>query len=384
MSPSGKVALIHDWLTGMRGGEKCLEAFCELFPDADLFTLIYLPDRVSRTIRGMKVQASWINQLPGIRHYYRYCLPFFPGAIERFNLETYDLVVSSSHCVAKGILPRGALHIAYIHSPMRYIWDQHDAYFGADASWIPSAGMTLWRNYLQQWDRRSSDRVNCFIANSNNTASKVKTLYGHEATVIHPPVDVDRFDLHEHQEPYYLIVSALVPYKKIDIAVEAFNRLKLPLKIAGDGPMRKKLEKMAHPNVEFIGWVDDQALPALYASCQALIFPGEEDFGIVPLEAQASGRPVIAYGKGGALESVLPLNRTENAQPTGIFFSELTADSVMEAVRVFHDNRQMFEPDAIRRHARRFSRSRFKAQIADYIEAYCKTPSGEVADVKAL
>jgi glycosyltransferase involved in cell wall biosynthesis len=379
MSPSGKVALVHDWLTGMRGGEKCLEVFCELFPEADLFTLVYLPERVSPIIQRMKVQSSWINRLPGIKRYYRYCLPFFPGAIEKFNLERYDLVVSSSHCVAKGIFPRGALHIAYIHSPMRYIWDQHDAYFGSDAARISSAGMTLWRNSLQQWDKRSSDRVNCFLANSSNTAAKIKRLYGQEATVIHPPLDVDRFDLHEQRErePYYLIVSALVPYKKIDIAVEAFNGSKLPLKIAGDGPMRKKLEKMAHPNVEFLGWVDDQALPALYASCQALIFPGEEDFGIVPLEAQASGRPVIAYGKGGALESVLPLNPAENATPTGIFFHDLTADSLMEAVRAFQDNRQRFEPDAIRRHVCGFSRDRFKVQIGDYIAARWREYSEE-------
>ena len=225
--------------------------------------------------------------------------------------------------------------------------------------------MSLWRRYLQHWDVRSSGRVDYFIANSNNVAAKIQTLYGRQAAVIHPPVDAERFSLGERQEPYYLIVSALVPYKQIDIAIAAFNRLKLPLKIAGDGPMRGKLEKMARPNVEFLGWIEDQALPALYASCEALIFPGEEDFGIVPLEAQASGRPVIAYGKGGALETVSPLDNLGIA--TGVFFRESTPESLIEAVRIFQQNRQRFDPAAIRCHACRFSRDLFKVQIEDYI-----------------
>jgi glycosyltransferase involved in cell wall biosynthesis len=375
MNRCGRVALVHDWLTGMRGGEKCLEVLCELFPEADLFTLIYLPERVSPIIRRMKVQASWINRLPGIRRYYRYCLPLFPGAIEKFNLEGYDLVISSSHCVAKGIFSRRALHIAYIHSPMRYIWDQHDAYFGPGDSWLSRTGMSLWRRYLQHWDVRSSERVDYFISNSNNVAAKIQTLYGRQAAVIHPPVDAERFRLGERQEPYYLIVSALVPYKQIDIAIAAFNRLKLPLKIAGDGPMRGKLEKMARPNVEFLGWVDDRTLPTLYASCQAVIFPGEEDFGIVPLEAQASGRPVIAYGKGGALETILPLDNRGLA--TGVFFRESGPESLIEAVRIFQQNRRRFDPAAIRRHACRFSRGRFKVQIGDYIAARLREHSEE-------
>jgi glycosyltransferase involved in cell wall biosynthesis len=374
MTPSGKVALVHDWLTGMRGGEKCLEAFCELFPQADLYTLIYLPDRVSPTIRAMNVRPSWINRLPAVERYYRYYLPLFPRAIERFDLKDYDLVLSSSHCVAKGVLPKRALHIAYIHSPMRYVWDQHDVYFGPETSWISRAGMALWRKYLQQWDLRSSERVNFFVANSNNVAAKIKRLYGREATVIHPPVDITRFNPDKRQGPYYLVVSALVPYKKIDIAIEAFNRLKLPLKIAGEGPLRRKLEKLAGPNIEFLGWVDDQALPDLYAGCRALIFPGEEDFGIVPLEAQASGRPVIAYGRGGVLETVLPLKQNagarESAQnPTGIFFHQLTSESLMEAVHLFQETKYVFEPAAIRHHASNFSRDRFKVQMKDYLAA---------------
>jgi glycosyltransferase involved in cell wall biosynthesis len=259
---------------------------------------------------------------------------------------------------------------------MRYIWDQYDAYFGADGPWPSRAAMAFCRSYLQQWDLRSADRVNCFIANSKNVAAKIKMLYGREAAVIHPPVDVERFELSERQEPYYLIVSALVPYKKIDIAIAAFNRLKLPLKIAGEGPLRKRLEKLAQPNIEFLGWVSDEAIATLYASCQALIFPGEEDFGIVPLEAQASGRPVIAYGKGGALETVLPL-AAELGRPTGIFFQESTAESLIMAVRAFQKNSHRFDPAAIRDQACRFSRDRFKVQIRDYLAARSREHAAE-------
>jgi glycosyltransferase involved in cell wall biosynthesis len=200
----------------------------------------------------------------------------FPRAIEKFDFGAYDLVLSSSHCVAKGIFPHRALHVAYVHAPMRYVWDQHDAYFGAEAPLPSRAAMALCRRSLQQWDLRSAGRIDDFIANSNNVAVKIKSLYGREAAVIYPPADVERFRLAERQEPYYLIVSALVPYKKIDVAIEAFNQLKLPLKIAGEGPLRKRLEMLAEANIEFLGWVTDDALARLYASCQALVFPGEE------------------------------------------------------------------------------------------------------------
>lgn len=368
-----RVALVHDWLTGMRGGEKCLEAFCELFPRADLYTLISLPEKVSPTIRSANIHCSWLNGLPKVQNYYRYCLPLFPNAIERFNLENYDLVLSSSHCVAKGVFPHGALHISYIHAPMRYVWDMYDAYFGPDSAWLARTGMFFWRKYLQTWDRRSSERVDFFLANSRNVAAKVRSLYGRDATVIHPPVDFENFSLVHEQAPYFLLVSALVPYKRIDLAVTAFNRLRLPLKVVGDGPVRRKIESMAGPNIEFLGWVDHDALPRLYASCQALILPGEEDFGIAPLEAQASGRPVIAYGKGGVLESVVPLSFSDGCakppgEPTGIFFPELNSESLMEAVLFFQKKNHKFDPASIRHHASHFSRDRFKAEIRDYIE----------------
>ena len=373
-----RVALVHDWLTGMRGGEKCLEVFCELFPEADLYTLIYDRDAVSPTIRGMNVKASWIGRLPRARKYFRYLLPLFPKTIERFELDGYDLILSSSHCVAKGIFPHRALHVAYVHAPMRYVWDMYDAYFGSDSSWPARTGMYFWRQYLQRWDIRSSERVDFLCANSKNVAAKIEKLYGREATVIHPPVDLERFYIVREQAPYYLVVSALVAYKKINIAIAAFNKLQAPLKIVGDGPLRKKLEAMAGPNIDFSGWVEGAQLARLYAECQALIFPGEEDFGIVPLEAQASGRPVIAYGKGGALETVVPLTlgpTLPTVKPTGMYFYEPTAESLIEAVRHFRENLHRFEPAAIRQHTSKFSRERFKTQIREYLDSRLKNRS---------
>lgn len=371
-----KVALVHDWLTGMRGGEKCLEVFCELFPHADLYTLIYFPDRASAVIRNMEVHASWMSRLPSIGRYYRYCLPLFPRTIERFALRDYDLVLSSSHCVAKGVFPGRALHIAYLHAPMRYVWGMHDLYFGSDGRPVAKLGMRLWRQYLQRWDLRSSERVHFYLANSRNVAAKIKELYRREATVIHPPVDVQSFYISEVPKAYFLIVSALVPYKRIDVAVEAFNELKLPLKIAGDGPLRKKLEESAAPNIEFLGWTDGARLAELYASCQAFIFPGEEEFGIAALEAQSSGRPVLAYAKGGALETVVPLDMgdrwgagaTSQSGATGIFFDQPSASSLMAAVEDYYKYQQLFDPAAIRLHASSFSRDRFKERIRSYVE----------------
>lgn len=374
-----KVALIHDWLTGMRGGEKCLEVFCEIFPDADLYTLFYIPDRVSPIIRSMNVRASWLNRLPGVERYYRYGLPLFPTAVGMFALGDYDLVMSSSHCVAKGAAAGNALHVSYIHSPMRYIWDMHDAYFGSGASWPARIGMALCRGYLQRWDVRSAQSVDWFVANSSHIARKIKKLYGREAEIIYPPVDVDEFHINPRRETFYLIVSALVPYKGIQKAIAAFNRLKLPLRIIGEGPLRKSLEKQAERNIEFLGWVDHARLAELYAGCEALIFPGEEDFGIVPLEAQASGRPVIAYGKGGVRESVIDIDDLDRGgadNATGIFYTEASPESLIDAVERYHKIKHLFEPAALRRHASRFSRATFKSQMKQFIAEKLRERSG--------
>jgi glycosyltransferase involved in cell wall biosynthesis len=363
-----RVAIIHDWLVEMRGGEKCLESFCELFPDADLFTLVYAPERVSSVIRSMKVHPSAFDRLPGVRRFYRYGLPLFPRFIESFDLRGYDLVLSSSHCVAKGVLPHRALHISYVHAPMRYIWDHYESYFGSGTALPTRSAMRLCRPYLQRWDTAASGRVDCFVANSKNVASKIQKLYGRKAAVIYPPVDLDKFHAGGEQKPFYLIVSALVPYKRIDLAIAAFNALGMPLKIVGEGPLRRRLEKMAGAQVEFLGWVEDEALAQLYASCRALIFPGEEDFGIVPLEAQASGKPVIAYGAGGVLETVIPLNGDSSEAPTGVFFYEQTVEALVETVRLFERQSGRFDAQQLRRHAAKFSRPKFKAAVRAFVE----------------
>lgn len=371
-----KVALVHDWLTGMRGGEQCLEVFCELYPNADLFTLVYTPENVSPTIRRMNVRTSWLNRLPAAPKYFRYLLPLFPQAVESFELAGYDLVLSSSHCVAKGILPHRSLHVSYVFAPMRYVWDLHDAYVAGSQSLIGQVGLSVFRSYLQRWDVRSSARVHYFIADSQNIAAKIERFYRRHSKIIYPPVDIERFYISRDIQPFYLIVSALVPYKRIDLAIEAFNALRLPLKIVGGGPLRRSLEQRAGANIEFLGWLDDVKVAELYASCQALIFPGEEDFGIVPLEAQASGRPVIAFKRGGLLETVIGLDEgTAQPSPTGIFFTEQSAESLIAAVRQFERHRDRFEPERIRAHARQFGRDRFKREIADYIDD-CLTQHG--------
>lgn len=372
-----RVALVHDWLVAQRGGETCLEVFCELFPQADLYTLVYAPDRLSPLIRKMKVHRSWIGRLPWAEKYFRYLLPLFPHAIERFELADYDLVLSSSHCVAKGVFPRRALHIAYVHAPMRYVWDLHDDYLAGHSSLFSRFGLSLCRTYLQRWDRDSSGRVDYFIANSQNVRNKIERFYGRPASVVCPPVDSDRFHCAGAPADYYLIVSALVAYKRIDLAIEAFNGLRLPLKIVGTGPLLRELQQRARNNIEFLGAVDGVQLAALYASCQALIFPGEEDFGIVPLEAQASGRPVIGYGRGGLLETVIGLEaQTNGAAPTGIFFAEQTPASLAASVRRYETSRQRFDPEAIRAHAVRFNRERFNSEIAAAIDACLKQYRG--------
>jgi glycosyltransferase involved in cell wall biosynthesis len=366
-----RVAIIHDWIITTRGGEKCLEVLCELFPSADVYTLIYAPDRVSSLVKSMNIRASRLNDIPRIERVYRYCLPLFPRLIESFDLRNYDLIVSSSHCVAKGVFPHRALHISYVHAPMRYVWDMHDVYFGRSGSLLARVGMFFWRRYLQRWDVAASKRVDYFLANSRNVAAKIQNLYGRQATVIHPPVDLKTFRLGGRQEPYYLIVSALVPYKRIDIAIRAFNEMRLPLKIVGEGPLRSRLERSAGSNIEFLGWVDDSVLAALYGSCQALIFPGEEDFGIVPLEAQACGRPVIAYKKGGVLETVIPAeaNAESDGSPTGIFFSDQTPAHLVRAIKLYGRIQGRFNPEKIRDHAAQFSTQRFRDQIHEFIQA---------------
>jgi len=352
----------------MRGGEKCLEILCELYPEADLFTLLYNKDRLSKAIEGMKIKTSFIQNLPGASKYYRYYLPLFPPAIERLNLKGYDLVISTSHCVAKGILPMPeSLHISYCFTPMRYIWDMQFDYFKT-----PNKGgmggcrgllVSLLTSYLRLWDAASSPRVDCFIAISKHVQTRIKRYYGRESEVVYPPVNCDFF----HPAPdaaregdYYLMVTAMAPYKRVDLAIEAFNRLGKPLLIVGDGPELKGLQKKAKKNIEFLGWKDDEKVRDTYRGCKAFLFPGKEDFGITPLEAQACGKPVIAYGEGGALETVVPFPQK---QATGIFFASQSAESLIEAVQWFERNGDRFDPQAMRRNALSFDRAVFREKM---------------------
>jgi glycosyltransferase involved in cell wall biosynthesis len=343
--------------------------FCELYPQADLFTLVYCPDKVSAIIRSMNVKSSWLNRLPGIERAYRYFLPLFPRVIEGFDLRGYDLILSSSHCVAKGVLPHHALHIAYIHAPMRYVWHQYQAYFGAGSAWLPRLGMALCRSYLQTWDTHTAHRVDYFVANSDNIAKKIRRIYGRDAVTLYPPVELERFSIADALGDYYLLVAALVPYKRVEIAIAACNDLGVPLKIVGEGPLRAKLERRSGPRIEFLGRVGDEALTRLYANCRALLFPGEEDFGIVAVEAQACGKAVIAYGKGGLRESVVGLDAwaVANERPTGIFFLEPTAASLKKAMERFEQELGTFDPVMIRKNAEKFSRDRFKGRIAEFV-----------------
>jgi len=362
-----RVALVHDWLTGMRGGERCLEVFCELYPQADLYTLLHVPGTVSPVIEGRRIVTTFVQQLPAAARRYRYYLPIFPAAIERFDLRGYDLVLSSSHCVAKGVLAPGGPHVCYCFTPMRYVWDMYGEYFGRSAGLFTRGLMPPVAAALRHWDRRTSRRVDHFVAISRFVADRIRRFYGRSAEVIYPPVDVQRFRLAEDDpEDFYLVVSALAPYKRVDLAVAVANRLGRRLLVVGTGPHEARLRAQAGRTVEFLGWRGDDEVADLYRRCRALLFPGQEDFGIVPLEAMAAGRPVIAFGSGGALETVVPLDSEEPA--TGLFFPEQTVESLVQAVTRFEREAHRFSAKSLRARAEQFDRPRFKERIANYIE----------------
>jgi len=358
-----RTALVHDWLTGMRGGEKVLELLCELLPGADLFTLIHVPGSVSAAIERHPIRASRLQRLPGVRRYYRWLLPWMPAAIEALDFSAYDLVVSSSHCVAKGARPRrGAPHLCYCHTPMRYVWDLAELYFPPHRFAPPLRRLIGWQlERLRRWDRRSAARVTDFVANSAFVAERIRRHYGRAADVIHPPVDTDFFTpASSPRADYFLVVAALVPYKRVELALEACAARRLPLVVAGDGPERRRLEGRAGPQARFTGRVSDSELRELYRGCRALIFPAIEDFGIVPLEANACGKPVIALAQGGALESQL-------ADQTALLFREASAAALGDALDSFEA--MGFNPQVIRQNALRFARPRCRAQLQARIEA---------------
>ena len=366
-----RVALVHDWLTGMRGGEKVLETFCARYPDADILTLLHRPGLVSPTIERHRIRTSFVQHLPGSATRYRHYLPLFPLAIERFDLRGYELVLSTSHCAAKSVVvPATARHICYCFSPMRYAWDQFDAYFGP-ARVGPLASRLLYRpvlGHLARWDAATASRVHRFVAISAHVASRIRRYYNREALVVYPPVDTAFYRPAAIQpESHFLVVSALVPYKRIDLAIAACQRLGAQLRIVGTGPDREALERQAGPETTFLGWLTDEQIRDEYRRAAAVILPGEEDFGIVPLEAQACGRPVVALGRGGALETILDGG-------TGVFFPEPTVGGLAGALtRV---TAHAFDTDAIRRHAERFSRARYEHEMTTVIHDTLAAPVG--------
>ncbi len=358
-----RVAIVHDWLTGMRGGEKVLSLLCGLMPDADLFTLIHLPGTCDSRIERMSIKTSFLNDLPGVGRYYRHLLPIMPFVIEQMDLSGYDLIVSCSHCVAKGIVRSpAAAHVCYCFTPMRYVWAQRTAYQRS----MGLSGLILraMQGYLRAWDRRSAGHVDLFLANSHNVAERINRCYGRSSVVVHSPIDTSflRPDSKPRKD-YYLMVSALNPYKRIDHAVGAFAQLDRPLKIIGEGPLLDDLRRQAPPNVTLIGWQSDEVVREHYRRCRAVIHPGEEDFGLVPLEGMACGAPTIAYGGGGALETVLDVDSSDPSGPTGIHYAPQTVDALITAVERFETNEHKFDQGVLSAWAHRFNPESFLDQF---------------------
>jgi glycosyltransferase involved in cell wall biosynthesis len=362
-----KVAIVHYWLTGMRGGEKVVEALCELFPGADIFTNVYVPERVSATIRRHRVRTTFVNRLPFAASARAY-LALMPVALEQLDLRGYDLIISNESGPAKGVVPPlDAMHICYCLSPMRYAWDLYQDYLASSGP-VARALMRPAMHYLRMWDLASAARVDHFATLSEHTRRRVAKYYRRDAEIIHPPVDTHRFSPRGERGDFYLVVGATEAYKRVDLAVEAFNRLGRPLVVIGEGPEDPRLRRLAGPNVTLLGAQPDEVLQRHYASCRALIFPGEEDFGIVPVECMASGRPIIAYGRGGVLDTIVD-------GETGVLFREQTVESLIDAVVRYERSEREFSPERLAEHARAFDREHFKARFGAMVERVMRGPA---------
>lgn len=365
-----KVAVVHEWLVNYAGSERVLEQILQVYPGADLFSIIdFLPENQRDFIMNKKVSTSFIQHLPMAKNRYRQYLPLMPMAIEQFDLSSYDLVLSSSHAVAKGVLTGpDQLHISYVHTPIRYAWDLQHQYLkesGLDnglKGWLAKRML----HKIRLWDYRTANGVDAFVANSKFIARRIWKVYRRDATVIYPPVDIDTFSLWETKEDYYLAASRMVPYKKMDIIVNAFSQMPdKKLVIIGDGPDYKKIRTKAAENIQFLGYQSFPVLKEYMQRARAFVFAAEEDFGIVPVEAQACGTPVIAYGKGGTLETVQGLN---TLSPTGVFFNEQTSVSIIDAVKRFEHEQGNISPQACRNNAVRFSPGRFRKEFQSLVE----------------
>lgn len=373
-----KIALVHDWLTGMRGGERCLEVLCHLFPDADIYTLLYKPQNISEKINNHQPVTGMLQHLPFVDRYYRNLLPIFPLAAKdlgsklckQHTLRNYDLVVSISHSVVKNIsIPDGVKHISYCLSPMRYIWDQYAAYFeGRKLEPI----VRQFAKRLRVWDSASSNGVDAFIAISEFVRKRIKRVYGRESDVIYPPVSTEWIKPLEYYAPgeYFLTANALVPYKNTHLIIEAFNRNGLKLLVLGQGPEEARCRAMARGNISFLPRVSDWELAEIYRNCRALVFAAEEDFGMIPVEVMAAGRPVIAYKRGGALETVV-------SQKTGLFFEELTVVGVNRAIELFMENEEQYSLTECINRAGDFSVDRFENEFLRLVDLTLNGGPGE-------
>lgn len=361
-----KVALVHDWLVTMGGAERVLAVMAEMFPEAPIYTLVLDRKNLPPILAQREIHTSIIQRLPLATKKYQTYLPFMPMAVEQFDLTDYDLVLSSSHACAKGVITRpDTLHICYCHTPMRYSWEFYHEYLARErVGGLKKALIVPLLNYLRIWDVVSANRVDYFISNSRAVADRIRKHYRREAVVIHPPVDVSFFlpqpgEGSPDEGEFYLVVSRLVGYKRIDLAIEAFNRLGIPLAVIGDGPRRHDLERVAKSNITFLGRQSDKVVREYFLRCRAFIFPGEEDFGITPVEAQAAGRPVVAYGQGGVLDTVVD-------GQTGVLFWEQTVEALIEAVKRIEHVR--FDREFIKAHSRQFEKKVFEDKMFKFIE----------------
>ena len=361
-----KKALIHDWFSTYAGAEKCVESFTNVWDDFEIYGLIdFLSERDrDKILKGKRAHTSFIQKLPFAKSKYRNYLPLFPLAIEQFDLSGYDVVLSSSHAVAKGVLTHSnQLHIAYVHTPIRYAWDLYHQYLresGLDRG-LKGVLAKYFLHKIRIWDAASANRVDYYVANSRYIARRIEKIYGKPSDVIYPPVDVDKFTLCEAKEEFYLTASRMVPYKKVGLIVEAFSQTDKKLVVVGDGPDMAKIKSKAGKNVELLGFASDETMADLMGRAKAFVFAAEEDFGITPVEAQACGTPVICFGRGGARETVLD-------GESGLYFMEQNAKELLAAVAKFEQNYDKFEPVKIRENSLKFSRARFEAEIKSYVE----------------
>lgn len=363
-----RIVFVHDWLTGMRGGEKCLESLCKLYPGSEIYTLLHKKGSLSPTLEMLNPKTSWLGKLPGVSQYYRYLLPLMPSAIESIKIPDCDLVISLSHCVAKGIRPPANVpHLCYCFTPVRYAWHLRDEYFGAGQKQSLKKRLAApVLNRIKNWDKNSSERVNHFVAISKTIMDRIKDCYGRDSSVVYPPVDTDFYSPSDTQrEDFYLVVSAFAPYKRIDLAIEACKKLGKKLIIIGTGQDESRLKTLAGPNTAFLGWQSNATIRDHLQRCRALLFPGFEDFGIVPVEAQSCGAPVIALGKGGATETILGLGIEK--EPTGLFFPESTTESLIDAITKFEKERSSISSVAARKFALTFNEKNFQTGMMEEV-----------------